>query len=77
MNPDLLEYNFQFLNDIYQDEDDTSYEKYKIMDRIDREVFDHQKVNVKWIYHAVPILYTCVFALGTVSFIFKIYPAIY
>lgn len=68
----LIEYSFQYIEDIYNDENDHSYEKYKIIDKIDNEISQHTIENNS-IYHIVPIMYSFAFILGVSTFIYKIY----
>lgn len=67
-----MEYSFQYIEDIYSDENDHSYEKYKLIDKIDNEI-SQQTIENSFIYHIVPIMYSFAFILGVSTFIYKIY----
>lgn len=68
----LMEYSFQYLEDIYHDENNHSYEKYKLIDKIDNEISQHT-IEYNYLYHITPILYSVTFFLGVSTFIYKIY----
>lgn len=72
MEHKLMEYSFQYVEDIYNDENDHSYEKYKLIDKIDNEISQYT-IDNNYIYHIVPIMYSFAFILGVSTFIYKIY----
>lgn len=74
MDHRLLEYNFQFLESIYNS-DDNSFEKFKIMNAIDEEL-DEDIYSNQYLKHSVHISYTLVLLVGSISFISKIYSLI-
>ena len=74
MDHRLIEYNFQFLESVYNNDDD-NFEKSKIMNAIDEEL-DEDAYSNKYLKHSVHISYTIVLLVGSISFISKIYSLI-
>ena len=62
-------YNIQFLTNLYNDTDDNSYEKLKIIDELDSKI---SQKNYKFIFHIVPIMYTLAITTGFTTFLYKI-----
>jgi|SaaInlV_125m_DNA_1040241.scaffolds.fasta_scaffold14210_2 hypothetical protein len=64
-------YNIQFLKNLYDDADDNSYEKLKIIDEIDSNI---SQISGKkpFIFHLVPIIYSLTITTGFGIFLYKI-----
>lgn len=70
MDPDLIEYNLHFIEDIYNDETNHTYEKYKIMDVIDKKISNKEYSN-DILFHIVPIAYISIFNIGIFTYLYN------
>lgn len=70
-----MEYNFQYLLDLYHDNDkenrslESSHELYKIMNDVDNAI---NKTESSRLFHIVPIFYSVTLIVGTFIMIYKI-----
>ena len=62
-------YNIQFLKDLYDDTDDNSYEKRRIIDEIDSNISPKKP---SFIFHLVPLVYSLTLTTGFTIFLYKI-----
>ncbi len=69
-----MDYNFQYLLDLYHDDNanksiEHSYELNKIINRVDHVVDESDDTAL---FHIVPVLYSMAFFVGTLIMIYKI-----
>ena len=64
-----MDYNLKYLNQLYKEIDNNSYEKLTIMNEIDKRI-SGIKTNI--LFHIVPIIYTTIFFSGCSMFLYKI-----
>jgi len=65
-------YNIQFLTDLFEDVDDNSYEKLKIIDEIDSNISQISQKKSSIVFHLVPIVYSLTVITGFTIFLYKI-----
>lgn len=64
-----MDYNFNYIKDMRQKCDDTSYEFFTITNTIDARVSERTNSGL---FHIVPILYTMTFAFGSLVFAYQL-----
>jgi hypothetical protein len=65
-------YNMQFLTDLYDDADNNSYEKLKIIDEIDSNISQISGKTSTFLFHLVPVIYSLTVTTGFTIFLYKI-----